>query len=293
MALAPRSALPLRSLVWLRIMSHSKPYLISFSSSSSSDDAILLAARGTATPVARAVQPPTAPGSSCGGSVTPEQKVLHPLPSSTPKFPIHKPSRPALQYPDQPCNILQPLKDKPLPAKHGDHKVPQSPKFSHFPNQSIAEPVGKSLTPLEDPRHSVPGDSCITLQPVTHKYSPKARPNHKVREDPDIRDRRIPKDRSLHEPPHPTPAPFINEHAYKSPPKPYPDHKVCENLDIRVRQIPKDGSFREPPHPSPDPFVNEHAYKSSPKPHHDHKVCEDPPIRVSSIRPPPHPTPDP
>lgn len=182
MALALRSSLPLHSL--LRLVSYSKPHLSSFSCSSSSSAAaaaLLLAA----------------PGSSCGRSVAPEQKVLHPLPSSTPKIPIHKPSRrptsehpknmihpsrelqhvtgtpqmrslesPTHLIPDGSCSALQSLIDKPLPAKHGDHKVPKNPKSSyssHFPNQSTPEPIGKSLTPTaEDPQHSVPGDSCST-----------------------------------------------------------------------------------------------------------------------------------
>lgn len=119
--------------------------------------------------------------------------------------------------PDGSCSALQSLIDKPLPAKHGDHKVPKNPKSSyssHFPNQSTPEPIGKSLTPTaEDPQHSVPGDSCSTLQPVTCKPSLKADPDHEGGKDPDIQVPRIPK----------------------------------------ISPIPKDSFFRPPPHPNADP----------------------------------------
>ncbi|KAM3212260.1 hypothetical protein ACQJBY_065373 [Aegilops geniculata] len=190
------------------------------------------------------------PGSSFGPSVAPEQEVLHSLPSSTPEIPIHKPSRrptsdhpknmihptsrelqhvtdtpqmrslgsPTHLIPDGSCSALQPLTDKPLPAKHGDHKDPKSPRFSsssHFPDQPSPEPIGESLTPtLPDPPHSVPGDSCSTLQPVTCKPSLTADPDHEAGgEYPDVQVPRIPK----------------------------------------ISPVPGDSSFRAPPHPPADP----------------------------------------
>ncbi|EMS58802.1 hypothetical protein TRIUR3_15983 [Triticum urartu] len=242
MALTPGWFPSLRSLVWL--MSHRNPHLSSFSSSAAAA-AIQPAAPGTAIPAVRAVQPPAAPDSSCSRSVALEQKVLHPLPSSTPKIPIHKPSRrptsehpknmihpsrepqlvtntpqmrslesPTHLIPGGSCSALQSLTDKRLPAKRGDYKDPKSPRFSsssHFPDQPTPEPIGESLTPtLQDPPHSVPGESCSTLQPVTCKPSLKGDPDHEAGgENSDVQVPRIPKispipkDSTFHDPPHP------------------------------------------------------------------------------------------
>ncbi|XP_044961158.1 splicing factor 3A subunit 2-like isoform X1 [Hordeum vulgare subsp. vulgare] len=130
MALAPRSSL--RSL--MPLMSHGKPRLSSFFSSSAVATGVPPAAPG-AIDTPPAVQPPAPPGRSCP-KLPVEEFVHHPIPGG----PRSRPRKACLNAPQDPSRAY------PAPD-HGSRRT--------------CEPVSDGI--FEDPRHPVPDPSTMAV----------------------------------------------------------------------------------------------------------------------------------
>lgn len=153
MALAPRSSL--RSL--MPLMSHGKPRLSSFFSSSAVATGVPPAAPG-AIDTPPAVQPPAPPGRSCP-KLPVEEFVHHPIPGG----PRSRPRKACLNAPQDPSRAY------PAPD-HGSRRTcePVSDGIFEDPRHPVPDPSTMAVT--SEPAFTTPGyGSCITPEPMSDK----------------------------------------------------------------------------------------------------------------------------
>lgn len=168
----------------LLLMSHGKPQLSSFSSSSVAATGVPPVAPGADTPpAAPAVQPPVTtarPDRSCqklpGGPRTyQEETILQPLHGVTDEACLNAPQDPsAYPTPDHgSCSTPEPVPVKPpraIPEDPGHEVRDPPPRTRSEPPRAIPEaPIHRILDPPPRTRSAVTNGSCSTAEPVPIK----------------------------------------------------------------------------------------------------------------------------